>query len=54
LEQIEEWVEELKVRWFMLDAMQKQACILGLLYLGYTLADIGGALVKARIQGGAS
>lgn len=49
-ERITELWEDLKVKWFMLDAQQKQALILIGLYLGYTLLDIGGALAKARIS----
>jgi hypothetical protein len=48
-DQAEELLEELRVRWFMLDAQKKQAIVLLSLYLGYTLFDVGGALVKARI-----
>jgi hypothetical protein len=46
---LEELWEDVKVRWFMLDAQQKQALILMAAYAGYTLLDIGGALAKARI-----
>lgn len=42
--------EDLKVRWFMLDAGKKQAIILLGVYLGATLLDIGGALTKARLM----
>lgn len=48
-ERVADWLEELRVRWFMLDAQQKQALILLAAYAGYTLLDIGGALAKARI-----
>ena len=53
-EQIDDWLEDLRVRWFMLDAQQKQALVLLTLYLGYTLFDVGGAVLKARIEGGKS
>ena len=33
----------------MLDAQAKQAVVLGVLYVAYTVIDIGGALVKARL-----
>jgi len=49
-ERLSELLEDLRVRWFMLDAQQKQALILLALYLGYTLLDLGGALMKARIS----
>ena len=48
-ERISEAWEDLKVRWFMLDAQKKQIVLLASLYLAYTLLDIGGALAKARI-----
>ncbi len=48
-ERLDDWLEELRVRWFMLDAQQKQALVLLSLYLGYTLLDVGGAVLKARI-----
>ncbi len=35
----------------MLDAQQKQALILLSLSVGYTLIDVGGAVLKARIAG---
>lgn len=41
--------EDTKVRWFMMDAQQKQAVILLGLYLGYTILDVGGSVVKAKI-----
>lgn len=50
-ERIVDWLEELRVRWFMLDAGKKQALVLLSVYVGYTLLDIGGALVKRRIGG---
>ena len=50
-ERAEDWLEELRVRWFMLDAQKKQAVILLGLYLGYTLFDVGGAILKKRIGG---
>ena len=53
-ERIDDLMEEARVRWFMLDAQQKQALVLLTLYLGYTLFDVGGALLKARIEGGKS
>lgn len=46
---IADLVDELRVRWFMLDAQQKQVLLLAALYLGYTLLDVGGAVAKARI-----
>lgn len=46
--------EDLKVRWFMLDAQQKQALILLAAYAGYTLFDVAGALAKAKITRGAA
>jgi len=49
-ERISETWEDLKVRWFMLDAQKKQIVLLAGLYLAYTLLDIGGALAKARIM----
>ena len=49
-ERISEAWEDLKVRWFMLDAQKKQIVLLAGLYLAYTLLDIGGALAKARIM----
>lgn len=52
LERGQELVEDLRVRWFMMDAQQKQVVLLAGLYLGYTLLDLGGALAKARIQNG--
>ena len=48
-ERVSEAWEDLKVRWFMLDAQKKQIVLLASLYLAYTLLDIGGALAKARI-----
>jgi len=41
--------ETVKVKWFMLDTQQKQALILLSLSVGYTLVDVGGAVLKARI-----
>ncbi len=41
--------EDLKVRWFMLDAQQKQAIVLLSLYVGYTLLDVGGSVVKSKL-----
>ena len=49
-DRISEAWEDLKVRWFMLDAQKKQIVLLAGLYLAYTLLDIGGALAKARIM----
>ena len=48
-ERISEAWEDLKVRWFMLDAQKKQIVLLAGLYVAYTLLDIGGAVAKARI-----
>ena len=48
-ERITDLWETAKVKWFMLDAQQKQVLLLAGLYLAYTLLDIGGALAKARI-----
>lgn len=48
-ERLSELLEDLRVRWFMLDAQQKQALTLLSLYIGYTLLDVGGAVLKARI-----
>ena len=45
--------ETAKVRWFMLDAQQKQAVVLLGLYAAYTLLDIGGAVVSSRLKAGA-
>lgn len=47
-ERLDGWLEELRVRWFLLDAQQKQVLLLLGLYAGYTLLDVAGALVKAR------
>lgn len=44
--------EDLQVRWFMLDAQKKQAVILLGLYVGYTLLDLGGAIMKSRLSSG--
>ena len=44
--------EDAKVRWFMLDAQQKQAVILLGVYAAYTLLDIGGAVVSSRLKAG--
>ena len=38
------------MRWLMMDAQQKQALVLLGLYVGYTLLDLCGAIMKARIQ----
>lgn len=43
--------ENLQVKWFMMDAQQKQVLLLAGLYLGYTLLDVAGAIAKARIGG---
>lgn len=50
-ETLEDWLEELRVRWFMLDAQQKQALVLLGLYVGYTLLDVAGELAKVRLKG---
>ena len=42
--------ETAKVKWLMMDAQQKQAVILLSLSVGYTLIDLGGAVLKARIS----
>ena len=47
---IEDVWETAKVKWFMLDAQQKQAVILLGLYAAYTLLDIGGAVVSSRLK----
>jgi hypothetical protein len=46
---IEETVEEVRVKWLLLDAQKKQIVLLASLYLIYTLLDVGGAVLKARI-----
>lgn len=48
LERIDELLEELRVRWFMLDAQTKQVVLLLGLYAGYTLLDVFGSLAKRR------
>lgn len=48
-ERVAGWLEDLRVRWFMLDHGAKQAVLLAVLYGAYTLLDIGGALIKARL-----
>ena len=48
-ERLSEAVEDLRVRWFMLDAQAKQAILVGVVYAAYTVLDIGGAIVKARL-----
>lgn len=48
-ERIQDWLEDARVRWLMMDAQQKQALVLLCLYVGYTLMDVGGAVLKARI-----
>ena len=48
-ERIEDGWETLKVKWFMLDTQQKQVILLAVLYAGYTLMDVAGALGKSRI-----
>ena len=48
---LEVWAD-LRVRWYLLDAQQKQVILLASLYLGYTLLDVAGAVAKTRIQTG--
>ncbi len=43
--------EEIRVKWFMLDAQQKQAIMLVGISIAYTLVDIVGAVAKTRIEG---
>ncbi len=50
-ERVEELAEDLRVKWFMLDAGQKQALMLAALYAGYTLLDVMGAVAKTRLGG---
>lgn len=52
LGQAQELAETLRVKWFMMDAQQKQVILLATLYLGYTLLDVGGAVLKAKLNGG--
>jgi len=51
MERLADWWETIRVRWFMLDPPAKQAVTLAVLYGLYTLLDIGGAVVKARLTG---
>lgn len=51
-ERVAAMVEDLRVRWFMLDAQSKQALVLMGLYLGYALIDVAAALVKTTRGGG--
>ena len=51
-ERFSNWIEDLSVRWFMLDAQAKQALILAGVYAAYTVFDVLGALAKRRIEGG--
>jgi hypothetical protein len=46
---IEDAVEEVRVKWVLLDVQKKQIVLLASLYLIYTLLDVGGAVLKARI-----
>ena len=48
-EQIDDWLEDLRVRWIMMDAQQKQALILLTLCVATTLLEVAGTIVKARI-----
>lgn len=48
-EQLEDWWEELKVKWFMLDAQQKQAIILLTVYLSQVCIDLMKAYIIAKV-----
>ena len=48
-EQLEDWWEELKVKWFMLDAQQKQAIILLAVYLSQVCIDLMKAYIIAKV-----
>ena len=52
-ERIRDWLETARVRWVMLDAQERQVVLLAALYGLYTLLDVGGTLVKARVSRGA-
>lgn len=45
-ERLDERLEELRVRWFMLDAQSKQAIVLVAIYLGYALIDMAAAFAR--------
>ena len=48
---IDDLMDEVRVRWLLLDAQQKQVLLLGALYASYTILDLIGALARARIEG---
>jgi hypothetical protein len=52
-EQLRDWLETLRVRWLLMDAQQKQVILLLGLYVGYTLLDVAGTVMKARAGRGA-
>jgi hypothetical protein len=48
-ERIEDWWETVQVKWFMLDAQQKQAIILLCLYLSQIAADIVKSYIVVKV-----
>jgi hypothetical protein len=48
-EQLEDWWETVKVKWFMLDAQQKQALILIGVYLSQVAIDVIKAYIVAKV-----
>jgi len=48
-EQLEDWWETVKVKWFLLDAQQKQALILMGLYLSQMTIDLVKAYIVAKV-----
>ena len=53
LERIDDFLEDVRVKWMLMDAQQKQVILLTALYLGYTILDVVGALAKGRAAKGA-
>ena len=51
VEQLRDLAEEARVRWILMDAQQKQVILLAGLYALYTLFDVVGTMLKARIGG---
>ena len=49
LERLEDWWETIKVKWFLLDAQQKQALIVIGVYLTQVATDILRAYITAKV-----
>ena len=49
-ERMEDWWETIKVKWFMLDAQQKQALILIGIYLFQMTTEIMKSYITAKVQ----